>query len=123
MPINGTNTINPFSTAAAYGPGTRDYGDANTYVFKSVAASGTCVLPKIEVFPAIFAVAGSGTANQPAGLVVATASGTVIVTGATANLSTTAGADVLRPTISSGVVTFTANATFTTRDIVVTRIG
>ena len=123
MPINGNATINPFSTAAAFGPGTRDYGDSNSYVFKALAASGVCTLPKIENFPAIFAVAGTGTSLQPVGFVTVTAAGNLIVSAATANLSTSAGANVLVPAVASSILTLTANSTWTARDIVVTRIG
>ncbi len=124
MPINGTATINPFSTATTYGPATRDYGDANSYVFKSLAAGGVCTLPRIENFPAVFMVAGSGTSAQPAGIVAVTAAGQLVVTGATANLATAAASNVLVPAVASGVLTLTANATtWTSRDIVITRIG
>lgn len=123
MPINGNATINPFSTAVTYGPGTREYGDSNSYVFKALAASGVCTLPRIENFPAMFSVLGTGTTSQPVGFVTVTAAGNLIVSAASANLSTTAGANIIVPAVSNGVLTLTANATWTPRDIVVTRVG
>ena len=123
MPITNNATVNPTTTYKTYGPATRGYADSNTYVFPSVAASGVCTLPEIENLPAIFAVSSTGTSLQPVGIVAVTAASTLLVTGATANLSATGGANILVPAVSSGILTFTANSTWTARDIVVTRIG
>jgi hypothetical protein len=123
MPINNNASVNPTSTVETYGPSTRDYADANTYVFKALAASGVCTLPKIETYPAAFVVSGTGTTNQPVGMVHVTAAGTLVLSGASASLATAAGANVLVPAVSSGILTLTANATWTARDITVTRVG
>lgn len=123
MPIVNNASVNPTSTAASYGPGLRGYGDANSYVFPALAASGVCTLPAIETYPAVFTVSSTGSSLQPVGTVHVTAAGNLVLSGASANLSTTAGANVLVPAVASGVLTLTANATWTARDIVVTRIG
>jgi hypothetical protein len=123
MPITNNATINPTTTAKTYGPATRGLGDSNTYVFPALGASGVCTLPEIENYPAVFAVAGTGATLQPCGIVTVTAAGVLVVGGATANLNTTAGANVLVPAVASGILTLTANSTWTARDIVVTRIG
>jgi len=123
MPITNNATVNPTTTYKTFGPGTRGCGDSNTYVFPALAASGVCRLPEIENYPAIFAVAGTGTTNQPCGIVTVTAAGALIVGGATSNLNASAGANVLVPAVASGLLTLTAHSTWTARDIVVTRIG
>lgn len=123
MPINNNGSINPTSTVETFGPATRDYADANTYVFKALAGSGVCTLPKIENYPAAFVVSSTGASAQPVGVIHVTAAGTLVLSGASANLATVAGANVLVPAVSSGVLTLTANATWTARDIAVTRVG
>ena len=123
MPIVNNASINPTTTATTYGPGLRGYADAKSYVFPALAASGVCTLPQIENYPAVFAVSGTGTSNQPVGTVHVTAAGALVLSGASASLNATAGANVLVPAVASGVLTLTANATWTARDIVVTRVG
>jgi hypothetical protein len=56
-------------------------------------------------------------------MVHVTAAGALVLSGASANLSATAAANVLVPAVASGILTLTANATWTARDITVTRIG
>jgi len=124
MAVINNGTVNPTSTYKTYGPDTRGpAGMENSYIFKDVGPSVPFSLPEIESFPALFAVVGSGATLQPIGLVAVTNASTFVLIGATANLNTTAGANVLDPTISNGVLTFTPHPTFTTRDIVITRIG
>lgn len=120
----GKFSQNPTSTVESYGPALRGSGaDSNSYVFSAVSSSTAVSLPKIETYPATFVVSSSGSSNQPCGFVHATSSSTLVVSGATGNLSTTPSANVLVPSISNGILTFTANATFTARDIFVTRVG
>ena len=123
MPITNTANINPTSTAAAYGPGTRGGpGTGETYIFPAVGASAVKTLPKLESYPAMFAICSTGTSNQVSGFVTVTAASNVAISGGV-NLSGTAGSNVLVPTAVAGVLTLTANGTFTSRDIHVTRIG
>jgi hypothetical protein len=123
MAVINNGTVNPLSTVEPYGPDTRGpQGQSNSYIFTAVEDDAVS-LPKIESYPAMFSIIGTGTSLQPAGFVTVTAAGNLVVSGATANLSTSAGANILVPSVSGGVLTLTPNATFTARDIVVTRIG
>lgn len=108
---NTIASVNPTSTYAAYAPGFRGEGD-NVYQTAALIASGTAVLPKIETYPASFLVtmAGDSVANSRHGIVTALTSGIVVAQGT--NVSTTAGNQVIVPSISAGVITLTAAATF-----------
>lgn len=108
---NSISTLNPTSTTVVFAPDFR--GETlNVYVTPTLAASGTAVLPKIETFPCSFLVTqqGDSVANSRHGVV--TAHSASVVTAFGTNVSTTAGAQVIVPSISSGVITLTANATF-----------
>lgn len=109
---NTIATINPMSTVSAYAPDFR--GEANNqYTTPVLAASSSVTLPAIETFPAIFLISqeADSAANSRCGFIVAHSASKISANGGQ-NVSTTAGAQVIVPTISSGVVTLTSNATF-----------
>ena len=124
MPITNRSSENPTSTASAFGPGTRGPTAASdAYIFTGVAAGSTAVLPAIENYPAVFAIASTGASNQVCAIYVVTAANAGVVLSGS-NFSTTPGANVIVPSIASGVVTLTPNATtFTSRTVTVTRIS
>ena len=109
---NTIASINPMSTAAAYAPDFRGES-SNLYVTGTLAASGTVVLPKIETFPASFVVTqlANNAANSRHGVMTALSASLVVAHGT--NVSTTAAGQTIVPSISSGVITLTANSTFT----------
>ena len=118
------NSINPTTTYEAYAPSFRGENQ-NVYVTPALAASGTAVLPKIDTFPATFLVTcqGDSVANSRHGFVTALSASVVVAQGT--NVSTTAAAQTIVPSISSGVITLTANATFGggTTPVYVTRVS
>jgi hypothetical protein len=115
MPNSTNQTINPLSTVAAYAPDFR--GEAtNLWQTATLAASAAVTLPAIETFPAVFAVSsqGNAVATCRGGLIIAHSASIVSVTGATnMNQGSPSGTDDIGVTISSGVITLTAQATFT----------
>lgn len=108
---NTIASINPLSTTAAFAPDFRGESH-NAYVTPTLAASGTVVLPKIESFPASFVVAqlADTAGNSRNGII--TAHSAAVVTAFGTNVSTSAAAQTIVPSISSGVVTLLANSTF-----------
>lgn len=118
-------TTNPLTTTPAFAPGFR--GESQQYVTPTIAASTAIVLPKIETFPAIFAVSCPGTAavNCRHGIVTAQAAGVVTVhVGANMVAGAPFDADDIGVTIAAGVITFTPHGTLTgLSPITVVRIG
>lgn len=107
---NTINTINPTSTVTAFAPNFRGEAE-NLYVTAAIGASNALALPRIETFPASFLVTqiGDTAANSRNGII--TAHSAAIVTAFGTNVSVTAAAQTIVPTISSGVITLTTNAT------------
>ncbi len=119
MPITYSSApANPTTTVATVLPSdlVRDNPINNLYATKSVAASGTFVLPWTFAAGSIIDVAATNATNVVYGRIIVL-SASAITVAAASGLSTTAGANVLVPSISSGVVTLTANATFTTTTV------
>lgn len=113
---NSTNkTINPLSTIATYAPDFR--GEAvNLWQTGTLAAGSAVTLPKIEAFPAVFSISSQGAAAATCrgGLIIAHSASIVSVTGATnMNQGSPSGTDDIGVTIANGVITLTAQATFT----------
>jgi len=113
---NSTNqTVNPLSTVAAYAPDFR--GEAtNLWQTAALAAGAAVTLPQIESFPAVFAVASQGgsVATCRGGLIIAHSASVVSVSGTTnMNQGSPSGTDDIGVTISGGVITLTAQGTFT----------
>ena len=81
-------------------------------------------LPRIESYPATFSIAGGTSTNQLCGFITAFTDNTIVIHGANSQLSLTAAANVIVPSIIAGILTLTANATtFQNRSIFVTRIS
>lgn len=121
---SSVNTVNPTTTYASYAPDFR--GETQQlYVTAVLAASGTVTLPKIESFPASFLVTcqADTAGNSRHGII--TAHSASLVTAFGTNVSTSAAAQTIVPTISSGTITLTASSTFGggTNPVYVTRIG
>lgn len=109
---NTVTSLNPLSTAAAFAPNFRGEAE-NMWQTPVLAASGTVTLPKIETFPAVFSITSEADneANSRGGIICAlTASKIIILAGKL--VATAAAANTIVPTISSGVITLTANASF-----------
>lgn len=125
MPIINNAHVNPLTTYKTFGPDTRgpQGGDSNSYVFKDVAAGATVSLPAIETYPATFVVCSSGGANHTSGIVTVHGAAAISLIEIS-NFAASAASNKVVPSAAGGVLTLTPNATtFTTRDIVVTRIG
>jgi hypothetical protein len=110
MPIT-INNVNPTSTSAAFTPNFR--GESyNVYATAAIGASNALALPVIETFPASFLVTqlADTAANSRHGII--TAHSASVVTAFGTNISSTAAAQTAVPTISSGIITLTTNATY-----------
>ena len=120
-------TTNPTTTVPAFAPGFR--GESQQYVTPTIANSAVIALPKVETFPAIFAVTcpGFAAASSRHGIVTAQAAGIVTVHN---GLNMVAGApadiDDIGVTITAGVITFTVFSSTTASSlnpITVVRLG
>ena len=120
-------TTNPTSTTPAFAPGFR--GEAQQYVTPTISNGATIALPKVETFPAIFAVAcpGAAAASCRHGVVTAQAAGIVTVhNGLNMVAGATSDVDDIGVTIASGVITFTVHGSTTAgslNPITVVRLG
>lgn len=124
MPIINNSNVNATSTAAAFGPAIRsNVGDSNTYIYTNVTNNSVVTLPRIESYPVTFSIAGGTSTNQVCGFVTAFADSTLVIHGANSQLSVTPGTNVLVPSINTGNLTLTANSTFQSRSLFVTRIS
>lgn len=120
-------TTNPTTTVPAFAPGFR--GESQQYVTPTIANSAAIALPKIETFPAMFAVSCPGVAAASCrhGIVTAQSSGVVTVhVGANMVAGSPADVDDIGVTIASGVITFTVYSSTTASSlnpITVVRLG
>ena len=110
---NTVASLNPLSTVAAFAPDFR--GEAkNAWQTPVLAADAAVTLPKIESYPAVFSITSeaSTAADSRAGIVCALSASKLVILAGT-KVASAAAANTIVPTISSGVITLTANATFT----------
>lgn len=118
-------TTNPTTTVPAFAPGFR--GESQQYVTPTIAAATAVALPKIETFPAIFAVACPGTAASNCRYGIMTAHSATLVTvsgGVNFVVGAASDADDLGVAISAGVITFTPHSNLTgLSPITVVRLG
>lgn len=108
---NTVASINPYSSAPAYAPNFRGEGH-NIYQTAALIASAAVVLPKIETFPASFLItqAADTAGNSRHGIITALTGSLIVAQGT--NVSLAAAGQTIVPSISSGVITLTANGTF-----------
>ena len=108
---NSSTTLNPTTTYAAYAPDFR--GESKNLWQTAALGTGAAVtLPKIEAFPAAFLISqpADTAANSRQGVIVAHTASLITANGA--NVSLTAAAQTIVPSISAGVITLTSNATY-----------
>lgn len=109
---NTVASLNPLSTVAAFAPDFR--GEAkNAWQTPTLGTGAAVTLPKIESYPAVFSITSEAdtAANSRAGIICALSASKLVILAGTKVVSTTA-ANSIVPTISSGVITLTSDATF-----------